>query len=304
MKRSQGERLAHYVIQRLIGRGSSGSVYLAQDQRDGGWVALKLLALPAHVGDRDDDGDDGDDDRAAAHASFLREAAITRQLRHPDIVAVLDAGEAGGALWLAMELVPGCDLMRYTLPARQLPDALVLRIGQRIAAALAHAHAAGFVHRDVKPSNILVHWPSHSVKLGDFGIARGADAQATRTGVVLGSPAYLAPEQLAGAMADARTDLYALGVTLFQLLCARLPFTADSMGALLHAVATQPPPMLSTLRPHLPTALCALVSALLRKSAQERPGSAAELAAELDHWSRSLTPRGTDRRGAMSRPEV
>ena len=301
MKRSQGERLAHYVIQRHIGRGSSGSVYLAQDQRDGGWVALKLLAVPAHVGDRDDDGDDG---RAAAHASFLREAAITRQLRHPDIVALLDAGEVGGVTWLAMELVPGCDLTRYTAPARQLPDALVLRIGQRMAAALAHAHAAGFVHRDVKPSNILVHWPSNSVKLGDFGIARGADAQATRTGVVLGSPAYLAPEQLAGAMADARTDLYALGVTLFQLLCARLPFTADSMGALLHAVATQPAPKLLALRPDLPAALGTLLDTLLRKSAHERPGSAAELAAELDHCSRSLVSHGPDPRGAMSRPEV
>ncbi len=296
-----GHVLADYAVQRLIGRGSSGSVHLAQDQRDGSWVALKLLAAPAH----DDDHDDHDDgDRAAARVAFLREAATTRQLRHPDIVAVLDAGEVAGVMWLAMELVPGCDLTRYTLAARQLPDALVLRIGQRIAAALAHAHAAGFVHRDVKPSNILVHWPSNIVKLGDFGIARGSDAQATRTGVVLGSPAYLAPEQLAGAVADARTDLYALGVTLFQLLCARLPFTADSMGALLHAVATQPAPKLSVLRPDLPAALDTLLGMLLRKSAQERPGNAAELSADLDHWSRSLEPHPANPHGAMSRPVV
>ena len=287
--------VADYRLARLIGRGSSGSVHLAQDQRDGSWVAFKQLTLAAHA---------DADEQHAARARFLREAATAQQLRHPDIVAILNAGETAGVLWLVMELVPGCDLTRYTVPTRQLPDALVLRIGQRVAAALAHAHAGGFVHRDVKPSNILVHWPSNIVKLGDFGIARGANTQATRTGVVLGSPAYLAPEQLAGAIADARTDLYALGVTLFQLLCARLPFAADSMGALLHAVATQPAPELSALRPDLPAALSTLLRTLLHKSAPERPGSAADLAAELDHWSRSLTTHHADPRGAMSRPEV
>jgi eukaryotic-like serine/threonine-protein kinase len=288
--------LADYVIQRLIGRGSSGSVHLAQDRRDGSWVALKLLTLAGHA---------DDEEREAAQARFLREAATARQLRHADIVALLDAGQTQQQSWLALELVPGGDLTRYTAPTRLLPEAMVLRIGQRVATALAHAHGAGFVHRDVKPSNILAHWPSDTLKLGDFGVARGVDAQATRTGVVLGSPAYLAPEQLGGALAEPRTDLYALGVTLFQLLCGRLPFAADSMGALLHAVATQAAPDLAELRPDLPRRLARLLAAMLSKSARDRPSNAAQVAAELEALQRDLAAAGAPGRVAdvpMSRP--
>jgi eukaryotic-like serine/threonine-protein kinase len=267
-----GQRFGAYTVTRLIGRGTSGSVYLAQDPRHHTWVALKVLNQAAGS------------DRAhhvAAQRRFLAEAATAQRLRHPDIVAVLDAGETAGSWWLAMELVPGTDLTRYTAPARLLPPALVLQVGQRVATALAHAHGQGFVHRDVKPSNLLVHWPSQTLKLGDFGVARGLDTQATATGVVLGTPVYLAPEQLAGAQAEPRTDLYALGVTLFQLWCGRLPFEADTMGGLLHAVATQPAPSLRQLRPELPEAVAELVASLLRKSAHERPSDAAQVAAAL-----------------------
>lgn len=266
-----GQVIGPYAVSRLIGRGSSATVHLAQDLRDQSWVALKVLA-PFGL---------DDDELAQAQSQFLREAAAVRQLRHPDIVAVLDAGAPGETMWLALELVPGTDLTRYTRPARLLPEALVLRIGQRVATALAYAHAAGFVHRDVKPANVLVHWPDDTIKLADFGIARSADMQATRTGVVLGTPVYLAPEQLAGAAAEPRTDLYALGVTLFQLLSGHLPFESDSMGELLQAVATRPAPPLHDFRPDLPEPLLALVASLLRKSAHERPDSAARVAMAL-----------------------
>ncbi len=266
------DRVAGYRLGRLLGRGSSGVVHLAQHERDGIWVALKIMSRAAAASAAE---------RESELQRFRQEATMARALRHPDIVAVLDAGESRGVLWLAMDLVPGTDLSHYTKAARLLPEPLVLRVCQRLAAALAYAHAAGILHRDLKPSNVLVHWPSDSVKLADFGLARGADAHATRTGVVLGSPAYLAPEQLAGARAEPATDLYALGVMLFELLCGRLPFEAPSMGQLLNAVATQPAPDLRTLRPDLPDPLARLVAALLHKSGRARPADAREVALQL-----------------------
>ncbi len=137
------------------------------------------------------------------------------------------------------------------------------------------------MHRDVKPANVIVHWPLKLVKLTDFGVARADDTQATRTGVVLGTPAYLAPEQLAGALPQPRTDLYALGVTLFELLAGRLPFSATTMGELLREVAQAPAPDLRSLKPQVPPAVAALVADLLQKRAADRPASAAQVAHRL-----------------------
>lgn len=263
----------HYELLRLIGAGSFGSVHAALDRRHDRLVALKLLPLA--------------DTLADTRQRFTAEAAVAQRLRHPDIVTTLDAGSAGTLGWLAMELVPGTALARYAHPRRLLPEALVLQAGRRIAMALAHAHTQGVVHRDLKPANVLVHWPTGVLKLGDFGLARSADASATRTGLMLGSPAYMAPELLAGAAPTAASDLYALGVTLFELLTGRLPFEAGAggaMGELLRQVARQPAPTLRTVSPDLPAALDgveALVSTLLAKRAAERPARAADVATSL-----------------------
>ena len=272
-----------YRIVRALGQGAMGRVFVAVDQGSQLAVALKLVALGS------------EHDHAALDAArgrFLAEAHATRCLQHPHIAAVLDAGEARGQGWLAMELVPGTDLSRYTRPARLLPEALVLHVGACIARALAHAHAAGIVHRDVKPSNVLVDWASNTIKLSDFGLARTADAQATRTGVVLGSPAFLAPEQLAGAEAEPRSDLYALGVTLFQLLSGSLPFAAASMGELLRQVANDVPPSLRELKPEIKPELSAetseIVAALLHKQPAQRPHSAERLADRLEALAATL----------------
>ena len=263
-----GSRVAGYRIRRLLGSGNHGAVYLAEDLASGQVVALKLVPLPA-----------GDD---AARQQFLRHAATAQGLKHPGIVALLAAGVQGTTTgWLAMEPVPGSDLLRYTAPARLLPEALVLRLGARLAEALAHAHALGVVHRDIKPANVLVHWPGDIVKLADFGLARTADAEATRTGLLLGSPGYMAPEQLAGAVPDARTDFYALGVTLFQLLSGRLPFEGDTMGALLRQVASSAAPDLRQMHPRLPAHVARLVARLLSRQADRRAETAATLAQEL-----------------------
>ena len=298
-----------YRVLRLLGRGAMGAVYLAQPTQQsqatmaagpGGndAVALKVLPLP-----READG------RAALQSRFAAEMAMASRLRHPGIATTLAAGTEGvdgGLAWIAMELAPGVPLDRYTRPARLLPEALVLHLVQRIAEALGHAHGAGVVHRDVKPANVMVELPTGSLRVTDFGIAHLADAERTRTGLVLGSPAFLAPEQLAGGAATPAGDLYALGVTLFQMLTGRLPFDAASMGELLRQVATAPPPPLAHLRPDLPPALAeplaTLLSRLLAKRPAQRPADAFALAAELVALRARLWPAAGGPKSRLAAP--
>ncbi|MDP3223687.1 MAG: serine/threonine-protein kinase, partial [Rubrivivax sp.] len=217
--------------------------------------------------------------------AFLQAARLGRELTHTHIVAIQDAGIEGDQAWLRMEAVPGSDLSRYTRTPRLLPEPLVLKVADKVALALAHAHRQGVVHRDLKPANVLVDWPTDTVKLADFGLARTAGAMQTGTGIVLGTPAYMAPEQLAGALPSAATDLYALGVLLFELLAGRLPHEGRNMGELLQQVAHQPAPQLIGLRSEWPSPqghqLSALVARLLAKLPSHRPGDAAGVAVEL-----------------------
>lgn len=280
--------LGPYRLLRPIGRGSMGAVYLAVDGRDGRPVAVKCMTL-----ERDAVGAD----RALPRQRFLAEVAAARRLRHPDIVAVHDAGEQRGQAWMAMDLLPGCDLARYTHMSRLLPEPLVLQLVERLARALAHAHAQGVVHRDIKPGNVMLHLPTRRLKLTDFGIAGLADMARTRTGVVLGTPYYMAPEQLSGAAADARSDLYALGVLLFQLLTGRLPHEHASLGELLRAVATETAPDVRALRPATSPELAGVVARALQKQPARRPASGVELADALA----ALGGRGTDAKLAASR---
>jgi eukaryotic-like serine/threonine-protein kinase len=261
-----------YRVLRVLGQGTMGAVHLAIDEASGDAVALKVMALTGHAAGAE---------RDEARARFLAEAEPMRRLQHPDIVTLLATGEQGGTGWLAMELVHGVDLGRYTRPARLLPEPVVLRLAERVARALHHAHRAGVVHRDVKPANIMIDWATDQLKLADFGMARLADAERTRTGLVLGSPAYMAPEQLAGDAPTPASDLYALGVTLFQLLTGRLPFDDSSLGELLRSVAFDPAPDLCTQRPGLPPALAAVVAGLLSKRPTDRPADAEALADTL-----------------------
>jgi len=269
---ADGPRIGPYRVLRLLGQGSMGVVHLAVDDASGQAVALKVIGLAT-------DGHDAA--LAEARARFLAEAEPMRRLRHPDIVALHAAGEEAGRGWLAMELISGTSLERYTRPARLLPEAVVLALGARIARALHHAHGAGVVHRDVKPSNVMVDWACGQLKLADFGLARLADAERTGTGLLLGSPAYMAPEQLAGDPASPASDLYALGVVLYQLLAGRLPHDEASLGELLRQVAGAPAPDLRTLRPGLPAALAAAVAGLLAKRPGDRPADAGAVAARL-----------------------
>jgi len=281
----EGQRFAGCIVARRLGRGAGSVVYAAFDDRADAWRALKLL-LPAP----------GVDPvlAAEARARLLREQGVAARLQHPGIVRLHACGESSGMAWLTMELLPGADLTRYTQAARRLPVPVVARLGARLADALAHAHGAGVVHRDLKPANVMVDWACDRVVITDFGLARSADSEGTRTGLVLGSPGYMAPELLAGAPPHAGSDLYALGVLLFELLAARLPFEAEGLGALLRQVAGTPAPDLRRCVPQPHDAalasLAALVAALLAKSPAQRPADAAGAAAALHALADAAQP--------------
>ena len=257
-------------IERVLARGANGTLYLAVEESSG--VPLAVKALPLAAADAEHGG--------LSRESFEREARTAIGLRHPGIVVVHGVATLPGLGCIVMELLPGGDLTRYTQPGRLLPEPLVLEIVAGVAEALAYAHRQGVVHRDVKPANVMFDPATGAVKLTDFGLARAADAEATRSGQLLGSPAYMAPELLAGARADAASDLYALGVLMFELLTARQPFEGPSMGALLRAIAAQAPQTVSALRPELPATQAAVLDAALAPvlardpAARERDGQA------------------------------
>jgi serine/threonine-protein kinase len=242
----------------------------------------------------------GDGDGRIAEA-FHREAESSRRLDHPDIVRTLASGLDLQRAYLALEFVPGSDLEPHTRAHQLLPVPDVLRTVERVARALAAAHALGIVHRDIKPGNVLVHAPSDTVKLTDFGLARIGDAFRSRTGMMAGTPVYMSPEQLAETSLDARSDLYSLGVLLFQLLVGRLPYQGASLGALLRRVASEAAPAVTSLRPELSPPLADLVAQLIEKEPARRPGDALTLAdrlAQLRAAGAGLVRAGPKSRGA------
>ena len=263
---------SRYAVERELGRGGMATVYLAHDRREGTSVALKLLhadVAPLVGAER-----------------FAREIRITSALRHPGIVSVLDSGEIGGCPFYTMPYVEGESLARRIARERQLPVAEALRIAGEVADALGAAHARGFVHRDIKPENILLAADGRTM-LADFGIARIVDAAAggeqriTASGVSLGSVLYMSPEQATGGDADLRSDVYALGGVLYEMLAGQPPFTGSSPQAILARHLADPVPSLRTVRPSVGPALERAVMRALAKVPADRYASAAEFAADV-----------------------
>ena len=265
-------RSGRYRLERQLGRGSMGTVYLGHDPQIGRRVAIKTMALS-----REFEGSE----LAEARARFFREAEMAGRLQHPDIVTIFDASEDQGLAFIAMEYVDGHDLLRHTLPGRLLPVPVVLQTLARVARALAHAHGQGVVHRDVKPANVMIDPDTDTVKVTDFGIARITDACRTRTGLVLGTPSFMSPEQMAGRRIDGRTDLYSLGVMLFQLLTGALPHRSESMAELMSRIVNDTAPDVRTLRPELPEALANVVALALEKRVELRYADGGQMADDL-----------------------
>jgi eukaryotic-like serine/threonine-protein kinase len=256
-----GQLFIHFRLQQQLGRGATATVYRAVDERTGAVVALKLLSLAE---------DWPDDLLDEAKLRLLREAEAAGSLAHPDIVEIREAGEHEGQVYLAMEYVEGVNLATHTTEGRMLPPRLVCEMCARVADALYFAHQRGVIHRDIKPANIVFDQKNRRVRVMDFGVARLENSRATRTGVILGSPSYMAPEQLDARPVTPQSDLFSLGVSMFQLLTGMLPFRSDSIPGLMQKISAEPHPPLRVVRPDLPAALGAIIDRSLEKDPAAR----------------------------------
>jgi serine/threonine-protein kinase len=268
-----GASLARYELGAELGRGAMAVVHLATEKDSGRQVAIKRLALQREF---------AAEDLVDVRQRFMREARAAGHLTHPDILQVLDAGQAGEDAWIAMEYVQGQDLSHFSRAGSLLPVRAVLGLAIRLARALAFAHGQGVVHRDIKPSNVMLDREHDTVKIMDFGIARIADGSRTRTGLVLGTPSFMSPEQLAGQSVDGRSDLYSLGVMVYQLLTGQLPHQSESMAQLMYGIANQVPPDVRHYRPGLPESLALVLALALEKRPELRYASGETMAQDLE----------------------
>lgn len=264
--------LGRYQVEKELGKGAMGIVYLGKDPKIGRVVAIKTMALSQEF-----EGGELDD----ARSRFFREAETAGRLQHQNIVTIFDAGEEHDLAYIAMEFLKGKDLADLTKDQPLLPVDKVLSIVARVAEALAYAHTQGVVHRDIKPANIMCDFATDTVKVTDFGIARITDSSKTKTGVILGTPSFMSPEQVAGGKIDGRSDLFSLGVMLFQLLTGELPFHAESIATLMYKIANESAPDIRAFRPELPQRLSTIVAFSLNKSPDARYQDGMKFAADL-----------------------
>ena len=272
--------LGRYQVEKELGKGAMGVVYLGKDPKIGRVVAIKTMALSEEF-----DGEELDD----ARERFFREAETAGRLQHQNIVTIFDAGEEHDLAFIAMEFLKGKDLTDVSKTGNLLPITKVLSIVARVAEALAYAHKLNVVHRDIKPANIMYDLETDSVKVTDFGIARITDSSRTKTGLVLGTPSFMSPEQIAGKKVDGRSDLYSLGVMLYQMLAGALPFRGDSMAELMYKIANEPAPDVRIIRAELPEQLANIVALSISKKPETRYADGDQFAADLRDMMASLS---------------
>lgn len=270
--------LGRYKVLKELGRGAMGVVYLGKDPTIQRFVAIKTMRL---------DQIDDSTKLQEVKARFFREAESAGRLSHPNIVTIYDAGEQDELGYIAMEVLEGSSLKQWSRSPNLMSVADVVQALTTVADALDHAHQQGVVHRDVKPANIML-TKDRIVKVMDFGIAKMASSSKTQTDLVLGTPTYMSPEQIAGKKVDGRSDIFSLGVVLFELLTGRPPFSADNLSALLFAIAHQPHPPLNELRKDLPPMFQEVLDRALQKELPRRYRRADEFARELRACLQSL----------------
>ena len=270
-------QLGRYVIQSELGRGAMGVVYKATDSVLERTVAVKTVNITL--------------EREYAEKyeqRFYQEARAAGGLNHPNIVTIHDVGKAGEVVFMAMEYIEGVELRTLIGEGRALRVAQAVSIAAQVAEGLAYAHQRGVVHRDIKPANIMV-VANGPVKITDFGIARmRGSGDLTQTGTLLGSPKYMSPEQVIGKRADQRSDLFSLGVILYEMLCGTAPFNGENVTALMYQIVNFVPPAPSSINPAVPEMLDLIVAKMLAKPLEERYHDAAEVGRDLRECERQL----------------
>jgi eukaryotic-like serine/threonine-protein kinase len=271
-------KLGRYLIESELGRGAMGVVYKATDSVLERTVAVKTvnMALERDGADR-------------YEARFYQEARAAGGLNHPNIVTVYDVGKSGEVVYMAMEYIEGPELRTLIVEGRPMAVSQAISIAAQVADGLAYAHQHGVVHRDVKPANIMVP-PGSAVKITDFGIARMRTAanDLTQTGMMLGSPKYMSPEQVIGKRADHRSDIFSLGVILYEMLTGASPFNGENVTALMYQIVNFAPPAPSALNGAVPELADFIVAKMLAKALEERYQSAAEVVRDLRECERQL----------------
>jgi eukaryotic-like serine/threonine-protein kinase len=270
-------QLGRYVIQSELGRGAMGVVYKATDSVLERPVAVKTvnITLEREYADK-------------YEQRFYQEAKAAGSLNHPNIVTIHDVGKSGDVVFMAMEYIEGVELRTLTGEGRPLRVAQALAIAAQVAEGLAFAHQRGVVHRDIKPANIMV-VANGPVKITDFGIARmRGSGDLTQTGMLLGSPKYMSPEQVIGKRADHRSDIFSLGVILYEMLCGAAPFNGENVTALMYQIVNFVPPSPSNVNSSVPEMLDYIVAKMLAKPLDERYQDAAEVGRDLRECERQL----------------
>ncbi|TXT24044.1 MAG: serine/threonine protein kinase bacterial [Gallionellaceae bacterium] len=263
-------QLGRYEIVSEIGQGAMGIVYKAKDPLIDRIVAIKTINLSL-----------ADDEKEEYEGRFYQEARAAGRLSHPNIVTVFDVGKSGDIAYIAMEFLQGRELRDILNDGKRLPVEQALDIVVQVAQGLSYAHEHNIVHRDVKPSNIMVVRDGH-VKITDFGIARMESASVrTQTGMVLGSPKYMSPEQVTGKQIDQRSDIFSLGVMLYEILVGQVPFTGEHVNAIMYQILNTTPPPPGALNPEVPGMLNFIVAKALAKEVADRYQNAKEFAADL-----------------------
>ena len=272
MSQMELPELGRYTIEKELGRGAMGVVYLAKDPNINRKVAIKTLDYSQFSSSQ----------LKSVKERFFREAEAAGRLSHNNIVTVYDMGEEEDFAFITMDYVTGVPLSNYVKPSKLLPVQEVFRIVGVVAEALDYAHRQKIVHRDIKPGNIMYNPRSKAVKITDFGIARITDSVKTRTGAFLGSPSYMAPEQLMGSKVDGRADIYSLGASFYQLLTGELPFNADNLGNLAYKIANEKHKTLRGLRSDLPASATRIINKALQKEAGNRYATGEDMARALN----------------------
>jgi len=263
--------LGRYELTRELGRGAMGVVYLGHDPKIVRDVAIKTIDLKQFNGKEAEE----------IKIRFFREAEAAGRLNHPNVVTVYDVGEEHDLAFIAMDYIPGQSLSGHTDEESLLAPTTVYKLIGQAAQAIDYAHRQGIVHRDIKPSNILYNELDERIKVSDFGIARVTDTTTTRTGTILGSPSYMAPEQMTDGKVDGRADIFSLGVTLYQLLTGELPFKGDNLASLAYQITNRKHKSIRELRPELPARIVRIINKALQKKADKRYATAQEMADAL-----------------------